>query len=201
MALVCQVPVNSRRRFFWATQPDACGTNEVCGNDCGSPGLGVVQNCNPQSCDPTQDPNCPPVDNTTKTFATTEWLRGLIINMLMTDGLLPDTECGYRPGSQGGHWSESYIADAFGGPTIIGTLMRTPVATRTVQEAINLIVAYAKDTMSRLVARGVAISVDVTGSYIGGGRMKLDILVRGRTDGEARVGLVGQRLAQGWVWQ
>lgn len=203
----CLTPAGSRRRLFWATQPDACGNNEVCGYNCGVPGLSYTSSylydCNGgcQCCPPaTIDPNCPEhagvVSQTS--IATTQWLRGLIINMLMTDGRKPDTRCGYRPGSQGGHWSSSYIET---GPTDIGTLVRDLPNVGRIQESVNLVVAYAKATLDRLIERGVALSVEVDGLYLGGGKVQLNITVLGRTDGEAKVGISGARVQNGWVWQ
>lgn len=176
----CNAPTNSRRRLFWATQPDACGTNEVCGANCGSPGLSF-----------TGEANQP------RSILTSDWLRGLIINMLMTDGRNADQPCGYQPGSQGGHWSESYITDGVG---LVGTLMRTVGAKGTTAESISLIRAYAVSTLERLVQRGVASSVEVEAAYVGNGKMSLTAVVYGRGDGAVRVGLSGARLQNGWVW-
>lgn len=204
MALNCNLPPGSRRRLFWATQPDACGVALNCGAECGAPGLAYSVNRNRcgagcSCCPPaTDDPSCPPPDVVTDRSISTEgWLRGLIINMLMTDARQVDTVCGYRPGSQGGHWSESYIQ---GGAAGVGTLMRTVPATGRVQGGINLVTAFAQATLQKLVDRGVALGVNVTSSYLGGGRMMLDVVVQGRVDGEARVGLTGSRMANGWVW-
>lgn len=166
-----------RRRLFWATQPGACGEESSCAGDCGVPGLayeseGVISSKN--------------------------WISGLIINMLMTDGRQPDTDCGYSPGSQGGHWSESYIQS---GPREIGTLLRKIPNTGTVRESLALIVAHARASIDRLVDRGVAQSVDVQGRYAGNNTMVLDILVRGAGNtGDARVGLSVNRTPQGWIW-
>lgn len=203
----CLSPAGSRRKLFWATQPSACSDRQVCGYECGAPGLSYTTeagyDCNDQCrcCPPASvDPNCPEHADAVRStsIATNDWLRGLIINMLMTDGRKPDRECGYRPGTQGGHWSSSYIET---GPADIGTLMRDLPEVGRINESINLVVAYARATLERLVQRGVALSVEVTGNYLGGGRMQLDIEVTGRTDGVARVGLSGARVSNGWVWQ
>jgi phage gp46-like protein len=194
----CVSPVPDRRRLFWATQPDACGSNEVCGYACGRPGLSIRNICEEVDCNITIPVGCASSNKDESSISTTNWLRGIIINMLMTDGRNPDTPCGYRPGAQGGHWSESYITS---GPTSIGTLLRTIPSTGRIQENINLIVAYAQATVERLIERGVAVSVDVKGSYIGGSRMQLDITVVGRQNVTARVGIAGARLSNGWVWQ
>lgn len=176
---VCSVPAATRRKKFWATQPDSCGRNEVCGNECGQPGLLFM------------------ASGTSKTISTDAWLRGLIINMLMTDGKSPDTPCGYRPGSQGGHWSESYISN---GPASVGTLLRRVPPTGSMNESMALIVAFAQETLGRLVSRGVAEVITVAGKYLGQGRMQLDVTVQGRGNENVNVGVIAKRLANGWVW-
>jgi len=176
---ICSVPVATRRKLFWATQPDACGSNEICGADCGSPGLSFI--------------NSP--DG--KTISTADWLRGLVINMLMTDGKLNDSECGYRPGSQGGHWSESYIET---GPATVGTLMRSVPATGRINDGVNMIAAMAQSTLQRLIARGVALKVEVTSRYLGNGRMQLNVEIFGRGNESVNVGINAARIINGWVW-
>jgi len=176
---ICSVPAATRRKLFWATQPDACGSNEVCGAECGSPGLSFI------------------TSQQGKTISNQEWVRGLVINMLMTDGKKQDTECGYRPGSQGGHWSESYIES---GPATVGTLLRSVPATGRILDGVNLITALAQSTLDRLVARGVAYKVDVTSRYLGGSKMQLDISVFGRGTENTYVGVSVTRLVNGWVW-
>lgn len=204
MAIKCAAPTQQRRRLFWTTQPDSCGSNIVCGAECGRPGLTLnptTDACSvPGSCfPPATQPGCEPIIGTQRTFATNDWLRGLVINMLMTDGRTTDNACGYRPGSQGGHWSESYMNGGQG--EVVGTLLRTIPPTGRIQDSINLIVAYAKASLQRLVERGVAIAVEVEGVYRGGGRMELNVKVTGRNDGIANVGVSGVRLSNGWVWQ
>lgn len=195
--MTCTIPAITRRRTFWATQPDACGSNEVCGADCGIPGLSFTDTSNcATGCQPTVDPSCGPFSQP-RSIASTDWMRGLIINMLMTDARNPDRACGYRPGAQGGHWSESYIS---GGPSGVGTLMRTAGANGSTSESVNLIRAYAVATLEKLIGRGVASAVDVTAKYIGDGKMSLEIVVSGHGDGDVRVGLSGARLQNGWVW-
>lgn len=198
-------PTNlDRRRLFWTTQPGACGTDTSCGSDCGRPGLSYTEEdtfCygEPGGCIPANvDPACASLySNTTRTMINTNWVRGIVINMLMTDGRSADTECGYRPGTQGGHWSSSYIDN---GPTDIGTLVRTVSATGTIQENVSLVSAYAQATLERLVARGVAHSVAVVGTYIGRGVMILDVEIFGTREGDVRVGLSAARLENSWVW-
>lgn len=173
----CFPSTTQRRTLFWATQPDSCGTDDICGYQCGSPGLTPI--------------------NDGSSLATTDWLRGLMINMLMTDGRPLETACGVQPGAYGGHWTESYITS---GPADVGTLVRTVPPQGRVQDGVNLVVAYANATLSRLVARGVASSVEVTGRYAGAGKVEISALARGTSDGDARVQLTGARMANGWIW-
>lgn len=195
----CPNPPVSRRRLFWATQPDACGVNVLCGADCGVPGLVYATDPSDScgiACDNTIDPACDPTE-AASTISTANWLQGLVINMMMTDGRLPDNACGYRPGSQGGHWSESYIE---GTTPTIGTLVRTVSPMGRTDDLVNEIVAYAQATLARLVEYGVALSVNVEGSYLGSGRMMLEVIIYGRDDRTVKVGLVGERLANSWAW-
>jgi phage gp46-like protein len=120
-----------------------------------------------------------------------------MINMLMTDGRQADTACGYRPNGQGGHWSESYIDS--GDPTV-GTLMRTIAPAGRVQALEAQLEAYAKQTLQKLVGRGVARSVDVVVKYVSGGNFSVNASVFGVDNRASRIGLSAQRLENGWVW-
>lgn len=174
-----------RRRLFWATQPDSCGSETRCGYACGVAGLSYA------------DDDITIEAGDTRTILTTDWIRGLVINMLMTDGREPNTACGYRPNSQGGHWSQSYLQD---GTSDVGTLLRTVAPNLTVNETLATVVAYAKSTLQRLVARGVAVDVEVTGAYAGSGTIQLNVIVYGQDQTITKVGLDGSRLKQSWVW-
>lgn len=198
--MTCTPSDLDRRKIFWTTQPDACGIETRCGVNCGTPGLSLTEtNCDFPCRPNTDNLDCPPEPTSPRSFATNDWVRSLVINMLMTDARMPDSPCGYRPGSQGGHWSESYIES---GPTTIGTLMRTVQAVGSIQDGVNIVVAFAQSTLDRLIARGVASAVEVTGKYIGDGVMNLDILISGQGgQGPTKVGLSGQRVINGWVWQ
>src|SRR5262245_52763137 len=87
----CSVPTGDGRQHFWATQPSACGTYSECGIDCGIPGL-VLKS-----------------EEGGKTFDTTNWVRSLLLNIFNTSARKDPSVCGNIPGTQGGHWSESYI--------------------------------------------------------------------------------------------
>lgn len=182
--------ISNRRRRFWATQPDACPdiTATVCASDCGQPGLVLDE----MPADPAA------VDQTPfRTVSTDEWVRGLAINMLMTDGRRPDRICGYPPRGLGGHWSETFDDGATPG---IGTLMFDIDPTASVNETTNLISAFAQATLDRLVDRGVAVRVDVEASYLGGNVFQITADIIGLGNNSARVGVTGERLSNGWVW-
>ena len=178
--MICTPEFSERRRRFWTTQPAACGLVRQCGNLCGLPGLTYNDD-----------------DLRGRTIVNDEYVRGLVLNMLMTDGRVPDRPCGRTPNSVGGHWSESFDTGPAPG---IGTLMLSAETTTSVNETLNLIIAYGQATLARLVARGVAQSVDVTGEYLGGNEFKLDSEIFGLGNNSARVAVTGERLSNGWVW-
>lgn len=174
---------SERRRLFWSSQPGSnCEPVFSCGQICEIPGIALVD-----------------VDKAenSRTVATNDWLRGLALNMLMTDGRKPNSACGYNPRSLGGHWSESF--DQSQGAGIGSLILETQNAT-SVNETLNLIVAYAQATLDRLIARGVAVRVDVSGEYLGSNRYSVNAEILGLGNNSARVGVTGERLQNGWVW-
>lgn len=178
--MICEANANRRRRF-WATQYDAqCETTTKCGTECNLAGLVRLEN-----------------DSGGATIATTDWVQGLAINMLMTAGRRPDSPCGYAAGSLGGHWSESFDTGAGAG---IGSLVLSTGASASVNETLNLVTAYARATLERMVARGVALRVNVDGEYLGANRFQITADIIGLDNTSARVGVTGERLEQGWVW-
>lgn len=176
--VACQTIPGGRRKLFWATQPDACGSSQDCGNSCGVPGLAYVPDTGEQ-----------------KTIATSDWVRGLILNMLMTDGRRPGNNCGYAPNGQGGHWSESYS----NGDTI-GTLLRTVESSGRISELIALLRAHVESTMQRLIKRGVAISVEVNVMYLGNSRFQIGISALGTNNQMNKVGMTAERMTNAWIW-
>jgi phage gp46-like protein len=199
---VCNESSPHRRRLFWATQPELCvpafaPPKNLYTEECPQPPAPVANNCGFQCGRPglqVQQMVCQDCDGAT--ISTENWVRGLAINMLMTDGRAQDTSCGYRPGSQGGHWSESYMAG-----DSVGTLLRTIPPQGRVIEAQALLTAYAKATLERMVTRGVANRIEVTTAYLGDGRFQQDIEIYGTSYGDAKVGLAASRAVNEWVWQ
>lgn len=176
----CNVPVQGRRKIFWTTQPDACGVTHHCHNDCGSSGLRSFV----------------PQGQKGRTFATDNYVRGLAINIILTDARKEDRACGYRPGAIAGHWSDSYREDGKGA----GTNLRDIPLTYTTSESIQLIQAYMQLSLQKLVDYGVAQSVTVAVKYAGRNNFQADIDIIS-TDGQnSKVGITGTRMENSWVW-
>jgi len=123
-----------------------------------------------------------------------------MINILMTDGRRPETECGYRPGAKNGHWSESFMepGDANRG---VGTLLRYIEPTGSVRESMLLIKEYARDSLQKLVHYGVAVSVDVEAEYAGNNNVNLIARVVGHAGETSQIGVSGTRSKNAWVWK
>lgn len=178
--MICSQTQNDRRRLFWVTQPDACGETESCGT-CGNPGLKVLKN-----------------DDGSRTISTEEYVRGLAINILGTDGVKDAIECGRTPGTRGGYWADSFRDD---GKTS-GSLFRFMKPAGKINEDIGVLRAVIARDLNKLVSPyGVAISVDVELTYIGRGAARLDAKIVGRDGNTTRVGMTGSRLVNGWVWK
>jgi phage gp46-like protein len=131
-----------------------------------------------------------------KTFSTKDYAVSLALNMLMTDGILPDTSCGYRPGGRGGHWSDSFREDNL----TTGSLLRTLKPGKSIAGDVALIGTYANHDMQKLVSLGVAASVTATAKYAGNGKIELAIEIFGQMGQKTRVGLTGTPIKNAWVW-
>lgn len=174
----CFVPTPSRRRHFWATQPDACGTYQICkGQDnCNIPGLELSEG----------------------TFSTDNWVRSLLLNMFNTVARKEPSVCGSLPGMQGGHWSESYVTDN----TYIGTKMYyNTMPARSLKEAIALLNAAVSADAYKLVTYGIATSIAVETEYQGGNKVLVTVFVIGPDITEGKVNLSVKRLENAWVWE
>lgn len=163
-----------RRRRFWTTQPDICGAQQSCGESCANPGLQLIGS----------------------SFVTDEWVRSLAINILMTDGRKEDIPCGYRPGSQGGHWSESFRQDS----QPIGSTIRDMPNAPSIRQSVALARAKLQNDLARLVNMGLAQSVNVETRYLGGNLMSADITITAPDGTNSRVGLTGARNSNTWAW-
>lgn len=182
----CATPVSSRaQRIFWTTQPGACGSGAECGVDCGRSGLSVVE------AGAAVGEALPP-----RTILTSDWVRSLALNILQTNGRSPDTACGYRPGSQGGHWSESFRKDGLK----VGTLLRGLPSSASIRDSIVLIRATLIAELHRLVKMNIAKSVEVDVEYLGGNTMSATISIIAPDGTVSRVGMTGARNTNAWAW-
>lgn len=201
----CTTASVDRRRVFWTTQPDACGSAPDCTTDCGRAGLRLTSSlCGAAACDccppPAEDLTC----STTlaaralvpRSIVTTGWVRSLVLNILQTNGKLPASSCGFRPGAQGGHWSESYRTDG----QRIGTLLRNIPASQSILKSIALIRAQLQADLARLVVIKIAQKVTVETTYLGGNVMRVDISIIAPNGTQIAVGLSGKRSTVSWAW-
>lgn len=169
-----------RRKQFWSTQPNACGQQPGCVSDCGMPGLELVENTDDSA-----------------TIATNEWVRGLVLNILGTNGRKPNRACGYRANAQGGHWSDSFRTDGFQA----GTLVRDLPTTVSIRDSIAMARAQLQADLQKLVGMGIAQKVVVVTSYLGSNRMSATIEIIGPSGTTSTIGLTGQRNTNAWVWK
>lgn len=176
----CAELVGDRRRLFWATQPHACGSLKNCGQECGTPGLAIV----------------PKGDGAS--ISTENYVRGLVYNILFTDGRKALVTCGYTPGTRGGHWSDSFRPDQ---GQYSGSLMRFVKSTGRVRDDLALIKAAAEFDLRKLISYGVATQVEVTVTYAGRGRADLVAIVTGPSGETATVGASGSTIDNAWVWK
>ena len=178
--LNCNAGANDRRRIFWTTQPDGCGvTINSCGEECSKPGLSRVQ----------RDDGV--------TIANTGFIESLALNMLLTNGKVPDSPCGVRPGARGGHWQDIFRGDGL----TSGSLMFSVPAQASIRDSLLLIRGYAEATLNRLVNYGVATSVKVEVDYLGGASALVRATIYGQGDEITNVGATVARLQNGWAWR
>ena len=191
---ICNATPCDRRRLFWSTQPDCGADPEDCGVTCGVPGLRMVeQQCrSADGCD--APPNCDPIQP--KTIATDNWVRGLALNILLTDGPREADYCGFRPGLRGGFWAGAFVSPNYR----VGSRLRQMTGKGTIYQVMAAAEAAVAADLQTLTAHGVAKSVDVVGSYIGGGRVALKITIIGERDDRTNIGIAGSRIANSWIW-
>lgn len=199
----CNYASADRRRTFWTTQPCATVEPGACGTYCSTEaGLILTSGCaEPNDLDtacPVMDPVCVTIPECEKprTIVTTEWVRGLALNMLLTDGRLPDTNCGIRPGSVGGHWSESFMTK--GKP--VGTQLRRLRSATSVADMKSLVKTYAEATLQKLLDYGVATSISAEVTYRGANVFGLSVEIYGTGGDRAVVALAAQRTDNSITW-
>lgn len=164
------------RRIFWATKPAAKGADVSCGATCGRPGLMFASN---------------------GTISNENYVRGLALNILMTNGPRALGACGIRPGQRGGHWSDSFRTD--GGYS--GATFRYVKPETSVVRTIALIRSFMEKDLQRLVSYGVALSVSVRAERVNGNVVNMIATILGPGGNEMNVGITGTRLKNGWAWE
>lgn len=179
----CNGPITGRRRTFWVTQKDACGVAQNCDVPCGVPGLRLYR---PEGAGEDE-----------ASIATDDYITGLAINILGTDGIKDDVFCGHRPGARGGHWSDSFRDD---GETS-GTQSRYIEPQGSISENVSLIKAQIERSLRKLIKYEVATSVTVEANYVGGNAVKLSVVITGTNGKNSRVGIIGNRLKNSWAWE
>lgn len=181
MSISCNTP-SDRRKFFWSTKPDACGTEKnYCDNgDCSEMGFRYITDH----------------DAGTRTIEADEYVESLALNMLGTNHRREDTNCGVAPSGIQGHWSETFAGKGYR----VGSKLRyLPTAA-----SVNVLVAVAKaaveETLEKLVALGVASSIEVTAKYAGGAKIAVDAVIYGTTGTHTNVAVSGAVVANEWIW-
>ena len=199
----CVQTARDKRSHFWTTQPTAGGvemTHDSCGtpHPCGVAGL-VVQplydDCDQQQlgCYADADGSRPRPKLIGASIATNDFVRGLALNILLTDQQRqPIGACRPTPGKRGGYWADAYRANRLK----TGTRLRQLPAAGSIVDLVKLAQQYAQADLQKLVTYGVATTVVVTTSYLGGGAIALKVEI----DGDITVSVTGQKSANEWFW-
>jgi phage gp46-like protein len=169
----CDIPVAGRRKLFWSTQPD-CFPETSCDKECAGAGLRVEGG----------------------KIDTSNWVVGLAMNIILTDAKKPDTECGWYPGTRGGHWSDSFRNDGRGSGSSIRFLKTSCSVGEMAAEVQNAL----QHDLSKLVVYGVARSIKVTAKYAGKNTVDANVEILGENGQSVRVGVSAQRIKNSWVW-
>jgi hypothetical protein len=182
-----------RRRTFWTTRVDVCGDYVLCGTVCTIPGLEYED-----IEEPYVDPRIyPPVGSEVgyRTIKTDEWLQGLVLNILNTRAR-NDIRCP-APSAVFGHWSESYRDDGlYIGSTMWNAAEKSYIRTSDGVKAIG--VAIRAD-MGKLIALGLADTVEVEATYVGSASVTVKITITKQAS-RSVINLSGRFVAETWVW-
>jgi hypothetical protein len=170
-----------RRRVFWTTQHRACGDYFLCGHECSLPGLKYIDN------DETVEDG--------RTIMNSDWLLSLILNILNTRART-DKRCS-SPAAIYGHWSESYRDDQL----YIGTRLWNAAERNYVRmaDAVKAIRAAIQSDMSKLVALGVADSVEVEATYSGRNGVEVTVIAV-KVGARHALNLSGTFVSDTWIW-
>lgn len=187
----CNPLPEERRRVFWTTQLRNDPDDKSCNKFCGETGLQLVDPILKDPLDAEFNPGQP------ATILNTEWVRGLALNILGTNGRKRDTACGYKPGSLGGHWSESFA----GAGAAFGNLVYVVEPQARVSDFVKLAQEYANLALQKLVSYGVAKQVNVEATYTGNNEIHLSVDIFGVNGEHSNVGVSGRMLQNSWMWQ
>ena len=183
------------RRVFWTTRVGACGSYQLCGIECAIPGLEYEDIENP---DPYPSHPINPVDpheGRYRTIKTEDWLQGYILNILNTRART-SVRCP-SPAATYGHWSESYRDDGlYIGSTMWNAAEKSYVRTA---DAVKAIAVAVRADMGKLIALGIAETVDVEATYRGSNSVAVVVTVNTIT-GQSRIDLSGSFVSESWVW-
>lgn len=184
--VTCTLNINTRRRRFWTTQ--LCPDTDYCGDPCNAAGLKLET---PDGATGNQ-----------RSFKTDGFVTSLAINILLTDARHPDSTCGRRPGSMGGHWADSFRNNAVtsGGSLGSGSLLRQVPVTSRISDAIQLIKTYATRDLQKLVVYKLANEIEVTTEYVGNNNVKMQVKITGFNGETELVALSGTRSPNEWLW-
>lgn len=171
-----------RRRLFWTTIQDACGTYELCGNECSIPGLQYVDSAEGRSIRADER----------------ERVRSLILNILNTRAR--STQRCISPAGVYGHWSESYRDDGL----YVGSRMWDAAAKPYIRtnDAVKSIQAAIQADMGKLIATGAADSVHVEATYMGRNAVAVVITATKANVAPHVLNLSGSFVSGStWVWR
>jgi len=191
----CLEPSTGHRRMFWTTRAEACGTYTLCGVDCAIPGLEYedIENPDPYPSHPINPPDHH--EGEYRTIKTEGWLQGYILNILNTRART-DMRCP-TPAATYGHWSESYRDDGlYIGSTMWNAAEKSYVRTA---DAVKAIANAVRADMGKLIALGIAETVDVEATYRGSSNVAVVVVVTTAT-GQSRINLSGSFVSETWVW-
>lgn len=203
----CVPPPRGRFRKFWATQANACPSEASASNcddptnlnKCSSPGL-VLQ--------AVYDPTFQELDSDGggsysagnasiigATISTDNWVAGLVLNILGTNAQQAKSICGNRPGQKGGYWLDD-ISGAKSGSSI----RYIPTTGYTTNQQVQFVQQQAAADLNKLITYGVANTITVVATYLGGNTISLAITVIGVDEQITVVNSTMTKISNAWVW-
>jgi len=191
----CLEQAAGHRRVFWTTQVAACGSYTMCGHECAIPGLEYedIKHSNPYPSHPIAPVD--PHEGEYRTIKNEDWLQGLILNILNTRART-DMRCP-TPAAVYGHWSESYRDDdLYIGSTMWNAAEKSYVR---IADSVKAVGVAVRTDMGKLIAMGLAVSVEVEATYSGNNSVAVIVTVITAT-GRSVINLSGSFVSETWVW-